>query len=267
MVQTRLRIVSLVPSATNILSELGATKCLVGVTRWCKDVVPTAVIEGLPTFADCWSADPAQVAALKPDLVIGGVPYGPETVKGLLASGIRLLATSPRTLADVFGDIRAIAGLVGKQKQGEEIIARMQREIRAISRRAAKARRKPRVYCEVWPHPLRTSEPWVAELVAAAGGRFVPMPAGRPVSSREVVAADPEMILLAWAATGNRARPETVRKRADWKNVSALRSGRIHVISDEWLNTPAPILLRGLRALAAAVHPEIFPSPAVRMVR
>jgi iron complex transport system substrate-binding protein len=156
---------------------------------------------------------------------------------------------------------------VGRQTQGERIVAKMQKEIRTFSRQAAKARRKPRVYCEVWPHPLRTSEPWVAELVEAAGGRFVPEPAGRPVSSREVIAADPEIIVLAWAATGNRARPETVRKRGGWKNVSALRAGRIHVIRDEWLNTPGPILLRGLRALAAVIHPEIFRSRAARMDR
>jgi iron complex transport system substrate-binding protein len=265
MAPTRLRIVSLVPSATNILSELGAAKCLIGVTRWCKDIVPAAAIQGLPTFADCWSADAAKVAALKPDLVIGGVPYGPETVKGLLARGVRLLSTSPRTLADVFGDVRAIAGVVGRQKQGERIVAKMQAEVARISRQASQSRNRPRVYCEVWPHPLRTSEPWVAELVEAAGGRFIPTPAGRPVNSREVVAADPEIMVLAWAATGNRAGPETVRKRPGWKNVCALRTGRIHVIRDEWLNTPGPILMRGLRALAALIHPEIFPALIDRM--
>ncbi len=257
------RVVSLVPSATQILCELGAAKCLVGVTRWCKDVVPAKVIRGLPTFADCWNADPARVAALSPDLVIAGVPYGPETVKGLLARGIRLLATSPRTLADVYGDIRSIAGVVGRQKQGERMVAGMRREIAKVKRRAARARRKPRVYCEVWPRPLRTSEPWVAELVQAAGGRFVPAPAGRPVTSREVVAARPEIIVLAWAATGDRARSDLVRKRPRWKNLPALRAGRVRVIRDEWLNTPAPVLMRGLHALAAVIHPEIFAAPAV----
>lgn len=258
MAQTTLRIVSLVPSGTNILSELGATNCLAAVTRWCKDVAPAKLIQGLPTLDDCWTADLARVAALRPDLVIGGVPYGPELVKSLLERGIRVLATSPRTLADIYGDIRAIASVVGKPKQGERVIAKMRREINKVSRQGAKAQRRPRVYCEVWPNPLRTCEAWVAEWVEAAGGQFVPQPAGRRVSSGEVVAADPEIIVLAWAATGDRARPEIVRKRPGWKKVTAVRSKRIYVVRDEWLNTPGPVLLRGLQALAVTIHPEIF---------
>jgi iron complex transport system substrate-binding protein len=265
MAPAAMRIVSLVPSATNILSELGAADCLAGVTRWCKDVAPPELIEALPAFADCWNADPAKVAALGPDLVIGGVPYGPEIVKGLLARGIRLLATSPRTLEDIYGDIRAIAGVVGRPKQGERVIAKMRKEINQISRRGAKAQGKPRVYCEVWPNPLRTCEPWVAELVEAAGGRFVPEVAGRPVSSWEVLAADPEIIILAWAATGGRARPGVVRKRPGWKNAAAVRADRIQVVRDEWLNTPGPVLVRGLRALATIIHPEIFGSQPAKM--
>jgi iron complex transport system substrate-binding protein len=265
MAPAALRLVSLAPSATNILYELGATECLVGITRWCKDVVPAEAVKGLPAFADCWNADPAKVAALGPDLVLGGVPYGPEIVKGLLARRIRLLATSPRTLTDVFGDIRAMAGVVGKLKQGERVIARMRREIKQVSRRVANAQSRPRVYCEVWPNPLRTSEPWVAELAEAAGGQFVPQPAGRRVSSREVIAADPEIIVLAWAGTGGRAHPEIVRKRPGWKNAAAVHAQRVHVVRDEWLNTPGPVLLRGLRALAAIIHPEIFGSPSGKM--
>ena len=250
------RIVSLAPSATRILWELGAAGHLAGVTRWCKDVVPAEAIEGLPVVGDCWNLDAAAVAKLKPDLVVGSVPYRAEAVESILAQGLRFLAKAPRTLDDIYGDIRLLAGIVGKAGEGAKLAGAMQSQIAAVREQSAALKKRPRVYCEVWPNPLRSSEPWVEELVEAAGGEFVPRPAGRPVSAQEVIAADPEIIVLAWAATGGRARPDAVRKRPGWENVSALRNHRIHVVRDEILNTPTPILLEGLQALAALIHPE-----------
>ena len=104
-----MRIVSLAPSATSILCALGARRQLVGVTRWCKDV---ADVDGLPKVGDCWRGDPKKVVALKPDLVIGSVPYQAETVKALLDHNLTLLAKSPQTLEDVFADIRLLGDVV-----------------------------------------------------------------------------------------------------------------------------------------------------------
>jgi iron complex transport system substrate-binding protein len=249
------RIVSLAPSSTRILWELGAAGHLAGVTRWCRDVVPAEAIEGLPIVGDCWNLDAEAVAQLRPDLVIGSVPYRAEAVQGILKQGLRFLAKSPRTLDDIYGDIRLLAQVVGKTSEGEKLAGGMQSQIAAVRERTASLGKRPRVYCEVWSNPLRSAEPWVEELVEAAGGRFVPCPAGRQVSSEEVIAADPEIIVLAWAATGTRARADLVCKRPGWENVSALRNNRIHVVRDEILNTPAPILLEGLDALANVIHP------------
>ncbi|MGH7967581.1 MAG: ABC transporter substrate-binding protein [Limisphaerales bacterium] len=252
------RIVSLAPSATRILWELGAAEHLAGVTRWCKDVVPAEAIEGLPVVGDCWNLDAAAVARMGPDLVIGSVPYRAEAVEGILKQGLRFLAKSPRTLADIYGDIRLLAATVDKREAGEKLVHKMQSQIAAVRERTGAMGNRPRVFCEVWPNPLRTAERWVEELVDTAGGEFVPCPAGRQVSAEEVILADPEIIVLAWAATGSRARADVVRKRPGWEKVSAVRENRIHVLRDEILNTPAPLLLEGLQALAAAVHPESF---------
>ncbi|HET7101412.1 MAG TPA: helical backbone metal receptor [Terriglobia bacterium] len=254
----RPRIVSLAPSATRTLWELGAAEHLAGVTRWCRDVVPAEAIEGLPVVGDCWNLDAEAVAQLRPDLVIGSVPYRAEAVESILKQGLRFLAKSPRTLADIYGDIHLLAQVVGKAGEGEKLVEKMQSRIAAVRERTAAMGKRPRVYCEVWPNPLRAAERWVEELVEAAGGEFVPCPAGRQVSAEEVVSADPEIIVLAWAATGSRARPDVVRKRLGWEKVSAIRENRIHVVRDEILNTPAPILLEGLQALAGVVHPGSF---------
>jgi iron complex transport system substrate-binding protein len=250
----RPRIVSLAPSATRILWELGAADHLAGVTRWCKDVVPAQVIAGLPIVGDCWNLDAAAVAEMRPDLVIGSVPYRAEAVQAILAQGLRFLAKSPRTLDDIYGDIRLLAGVVERTAEGEQLAGKMQSQIAAVRERSVANKHRPRVYCEVWPNPLRSAEDWVEELVEAAGGEFVPCPAGRQVTAEEVIGADPEIIVLAWAATGDRARADKVRSRPGWENVSAVRSNRIHVVRDEILNTPAPILLEGLEALTALIH-------------
>ena len=99
------RVVSLAPSVTSILCALGAHKQLVGVTRWCRDVAP---VGSLPTLGDCWRTDAAKVAALKPDLVIGSVPYQAETDKSLPDCNLTFLAMNPLTLNDIFADIRLL---------------------------------------------------------------------------------------------------------------------------------------------------------------
>lgn len=253
-----MRIVSLAPSATSILCALGARRQLVGVTRWCKDVVD---VDGLPKVGDCWRGDPKKVVALKPDLVIGSVPYQAETVKALLDHNLTLLAKSPQTLEDVFADIHLLGDVVGKKKRAAEIVRKMKSEMKRIASLTRRAGRRPRVYCETWPKPLMTPPLWVRELIEIAGGRAVPAATtSYKVAERKILQAKPEIIVLAWAAAGIKVNGRKIYHRRGWKSLPAIRNGKVFVISDELLNTPAPILLEGLKRLARVIHPEIFPS-------
>jgi iron complex transport system substrate-binding protein len=260
-----MRVVSLAPNVTSILVELGASDALAGITRWCKDVLSAEQFQrlaGLPQFDDCWNADPAAVAALAPDLVIGSVPYRAQVVDGLIAQGLRFLATYPRCLADIYADIRLLGRIVDVTVRSEELVGRMQTEIDEVRSRLSQAGGDggwPRVYCEEWSNPLQNSQVWVAELVAVCGGEFVPLPAARKVTAEEVIAADPDVIVVAWCGTHDRSRPDVVRKRPGWEGIAAVRRGRIHAVPDELLNTPGPKLLDGLKTLAALVHPDVFP--------
>jgi iron complex transport system substrate-binding protein len=149
-----------------------------------------------------------------------------------------------------------IAGVVGANDRGEEVILHMERQIEQVRARAAGLPR-PRVFCEEWGKPLIASQAWVAELVEAAGGEFVGAP-GRQTSAEEVARMDPEIIVAAWCGAGDRVPLEKIVSERNWQGTRAARASRVYCIRDEYLNTPAPTLLWGLDALAFAIHPERF---------
>ena len=239
---SRLRIVSLAPSATSILCTLGAKKALVGVTKWCADVAP---VGDLPKLGDCWHMESVDgILRLKPTLVIGSIPYKQETVAKLLEQPLNFLAMNPRSLADVYADIRLLGRIVGLAKAAEVLVRKMQREFAAIGRKSKHGAPGLRVYCEAWPKPRISSPPWVAELVSLCGGQMV-VPSGERVNEKQVADAKPDLIVLAWAAAGDRANPQNAYEVSAWREMPAVQNRRVHVIRDELLNTPGPPLLKG----------------------
>jgi iron complex transport system substrate-binding protein len=192
-----------------------------------------------------------KILKLKPSLVIGSVPYKQETVGKLLEKPVNFLAMNPRSLADIDADIRLLGGIVNRQAQAERLIHKMRAEFAATRRksRALRSRRsKLRVYCEAWPNPRISSPPWVAELVELCGGEMV-VSAGQKVSDEQVAEARPDVIVVAWAATGDQAKAEKLYGVAGWKNIPAISNRQVHVVRDELLNTPGPPLVEGARQL------------------
>ena len=249
----RLRIVSLAPSATSILCAIGAGRALVGVSKWCPDVAPVA---HLPKFGDCWhlgSLD--EILRLKPSLVIGSVPYKQETVAKLLEHPVNFLAMNPRTLSDIEEDIRLLGRIAQRRAAAERTVQKMRSAFARLKKRARRWKRRVRVYCEAWPNPRISSPPWVAELIGICGGKMA-VPAGEKVTEEQVAEAMPEVILLAWAATGKKADPAKAYELPGWKKVPAIQERRVYVISDELLNTPGPPLLQGAAELWKVLHAE-----------
>ncbi|HVN22234.1 MAG TPA: ABC transporter substrate-binding protein [Dongiaceae bacterium] len=254
---TQRRIASLQPSATVILDCIGELDRVVACTRYCADVVPGVADRPRTILSDSWTADSVQITAAEPDLVIAAVPFQEKALAEILKSGARFLGLAPRNLSDIYGDISSIAGIVGRSERGEEAIQAMQQQIQRIRARVPGGAR-PRVFCEEWGKPIIASQPWVAELVQAAGGDFVGSP-GRQCSAEEIASLDPEIIIAAWCGAGDRVPLEKIITGRAWQQTSPVGTGRVYCIRDEFLNTPAPTLMQGLEALAHAIHPEIFP--------
>lgn len=249
--EQELRIVSLAPSATSILCAIGARRALVGVTKWCADVADVA---GLPQLGDCWRMESVdEILALRPTLVIGSVPFKQETVAKLLEQPLNFLAKNPRSLADIERDILLLGRIAGRATAAVRLVAKMRREFTEIRRKAERSRHRARVYCEAWPNPRISSPPWVAELVRIAGGEMV-VPAGEKITDEQVAEAKPDVIVLAWAATGAKAEPRKASEVAAWQNLPAIQNRQVHVIFDELLNTPGPPLIQGARELFRIFH-------------
>src|ERR1700683_4719219 len=163
---------------------------------------------------------------LKPTILIGSVPFAPDTVAKILAEPVTFVAINPRSLADIEQDIRTLGRIANRTANAEKLILRMKRSFGAVTAavKKAHAKHRPRVYCEAWPKPRISSPPWVAELVKMAGGRMV-VEAGERVTDEEVARAAPELIVLAWAATGGRAKVSTALRNPSWQDVPAVRNG------------------------------------------
>src|SRR5258708_31940265 len=118
------RVVSLQPSATVILRDLGRLDCVVACTKYCAEVCPevrgkTAIV------ADSWTAQSRQISIARPDLVIAAVPYQEKAVAEILKSGARFLGLAPKSLTDIYGDIAALSGIMGARQEGALLIEKM----------------------------------------------------------------------------------------------------------------------------------------------
>lgn len=256
------KIASLQPSVSIILDHLGRLESLIACTRYCLAAVPALRERKIAVVRDSWSTSAEELLAVRPDLVIASVPYRQESLAAILRAGCPVLALAPHSLAAIEQDIRLIAAVAQATSRAEEVIDAMRSGIEEVRRKTAHISARPLVYCEEWGKPLIHSQLWVKELVEAAGGEFL----GRPgaVTTPEAVAeANPEVVIAAWCGAGDRVPLDKLAARPGWDCTRAVRNGRMYCIPDEWLNTPAPTLVDGLRALAAALHPDVFDTQSV----
>jgi iron complex transport system substrate-binding protein len=254
-----LRVAALQPSVSITLDRLGCLESLVACTRYCLEAVPALRGRNLKVIADSWSSTTAEILSASPDLVLASVPYRLESLAAILKCGVPVLTLAPHSLSDIYQDIRLLGSILHVPERAEAVIDEMHSAL-AATERAVQSAETPLVYCEEWGKPLIHSQSWVAELVAAAGGRFLGTP-GSVTDAAAVAALDPDVLVFAWCGAGDRVPLARVIERRQWQSLRAVQNGRVFCIPDEFLNTPAPTLLQGLQALAGAIHPQVFGAP------
>lgn len=257
------RIVSLAASNTEIVGALGLTERLVGVDDY-SDYPPA--VRSLPRVGRDLAIDAARVAALRPDLVLASlsVPGMERNLPALRAAGLPLLIVTPRGWTGVWANIREIGAACGVPDRAEQLVAALQERVATIAARLADVQTRPRVYWEWWPRPSITAggPSWITTMCALAGGQncFADLPReSAPVTTEEVRARDPEVVVLCWCGAHKAPDPRRVRERPGWGDISAVRRGALHAVLEPCFGRPGPRLVDGLEQLARLLHPECFP--------
>ncbi len=253
------RIVSLQPSITLTLAELGALDQVVACTKYCADVSEEVRDRKVPIVHDSWSADAEEITRWKPDLVIASVPYRMESFAEILKASVPVLCLAPHDIRDVRSDILLLGDIVGKSERAWELNEEFGTEMQAITLQCGNATGE-RVYCEEWGKPLIQSQLWVSQLIQSAGGKMIGTP-GATVTADEIRQQNPDVILAAWCGAGDRVPLEKIIRERQWSDTRAAKTGRVFCINDELLNTPAHCLIGGLKAIAWALHPDKFEKP------
>ncbi len=257
------RIVSLVPSATEIIFALGGEDRLVGVTDFCD--WPLAA-RAKPHVGGMVNPSLEAIVALRPDVVIVTDEGTPEDiVRQLHRVGISTFVVHARRLVEVFEAIRVLGALTGRQVAVDPIVADMTARIDRV-REAVRSYPPPAVLYVVWPEPLMVPgrEGIVTEFIMLAGGRSVTadMPGGYPQMSVEAaVARDPEVIILAdHAGEASAAGRQSLEQWRRLTSVAAIKKGRLYSVDLSTLHRYGPRISLGLETLARLIHPEAFPS-------
>lgn len=241
------RIVALTEETTEWLYLLGEQDRLVGISGY--TVRPKRARQEKPRVSAFLDGKIDKIVALEPDLVIGFSDMQAALADKLIRAGLNVLVTNQRSVAEIFGTMRLVAGLVGAHERADEWIARCQARHAQIAAEAARWPRRPRVYFEEWDEPMISAIRWVSELIAIAGGEDVFPELAAQSMGRDRVIADalepvrraPEVVFGSWC--GKKFRPEKLAARTGWAAMPAVRDGALHEIKSCDILQPGPAAL------------------------
>jgi iron complex transport system substrate-binding protein len=258
------RIISLAPSDTEILFALGLGPKVVAVDDF-SDFPAEA--KNLPKIGGMNAAyNFEQIVALKPDLILAAGVTAPEAIKKLedLKLTVVVLGTPQTSFESISSDITTVGQITGQGDRAKQLTGAMKQKFEALKATVATAKTRPRVYWELdatdpaKPYSVGPGN-FVSDLITLAGGANIFEQASSPfpqVSAEQIVAADPQVIILSDAAYGITA--ESVGQRPGWQAIQAVKQQRVAPIDDNLVSRPGPRIVDGLEATARIIHPELF---------
>jgi iron complex transport system substrate-binding protein len=232
--------------------------------------VDAAVSAQVGSGASLYTLDEARIAELAPDLIVTQelcpvCAVSTEQVDGAvrpLARCPELLSLDPRTLADVFADIRRVGDLTGRAAEAERLLEDLEQRLAAVRARI-EGRPRPRVLALEWLDPPFAGGHWVPEMIAAAGGLDAAAEPGdhsTRLTWEQVAAADPDVIVAmpcGFDAAGAGEQIATIADRPEWRALRAVREGQVHPVdANGCFSRPGPRLVDGIEELAEIFHPR-----------
>lgn len=248
------RIVSLSPAATEILFAVGAQDQIVARTNLCNYPPEAEKIPAAGGF-DGRLFSLENIVAFNPDFVYLTDGMHNHLIEPLTSYGIRVYVSKSNTLQDVLEEIQAIAEITGHKENGEKCVASIKAEFRQAQEEMKKLSlaEKPSVYWEIWNAPYMSvgSASFLNEIIELAGltNIFAELNQQYPVVSEEsIIAKKPDMILFASDANLSK---EDFLKRGTWKNIPAVKNGKIYCIDADLMTRPGPRVGKAVLALSA----------------
>lgn len=282
-----MRIISLVPNGTEILFAVGAGDLVVGVSHECDfpaeartrpiltgsaltpgmsaAEVDQAVSAQVGSGLSLYTLDEARIAELAPDLIVTQqlcpvCAVSTEQVDGAVRPLPRcpeLVSLDPRSLADVFADIRRVGEVTGHAAEAEALLRRLEERLDAVRARVA-GRPRPRVVALEWLDPLFAGGHWVPEMIEIAGGLDViaqPGDHSRRLTWDDVRAADPDLLVVmpcGFDEAGAREQLGLITGHPEGRELRAVRAGRVEPVdANGCFSRPGPRLVDGIERLAA----------------
>jgi iron complex transport system substrate-binding protein len=294
-----MRIVSLLPSATEIVYLLGLGDHLTGVSHECdypvaalgkrKIITPAFESSGLSSQEidtsvraflgrgeGIYRIDLEALQAADPDLIVTqelcdvcAAPYQDvlEAVTHLPRKP-EVLSLNPQRLGDVLQDVERVGEATGRLREAAQVVVSLTERIDRVEKRAGSAKTRPPVACLEWLEPLMASGHWVPEMVALAGGRELLGRVGEPserVQWERVCSCAPEiLILMPCGFSVERTLDEIhlLTNRPGWEDLPAVGQGKVFAVNGHaYFSRPGPRLVDGTEILAHLVHPELFTDP------
>jgi len=288
-----MRIVSLLPSATEIVCLLGAEAELVGISHECDfpaairdrrvltrsriDVsgssraIDAAVRDVITNALSIYAVDDAALGELAPDVIVTQdlcevCAVSLDDVRAAVArlahrDDVRIVSLSPTRLADVLGDIDRVADAIGRREQAIAVRRVLEQRIATIADRAVGARSRPRVVSLEWIDPLMIGGTWMPELIELAGGSAIGASAGAPaptIEPAQLATLAPEVVVIKPCGF-TLARTLDERAVIERNVLAHARTARVYVTDgNAFFNRPGPRLVESLEIMAACVHPTRF---------
>jgi iron complex transport system substrate-binding protein len=289
-----MRIVSLLPSATETLFALGFDEEIVGVSHECdfpakaktktcvvrsrlpKDAAPAEtdrlVREHVERGESIYAVDRDVLEALAPDLIItqdlchvcAATPDELAAALAQISMRPEVLSLDPLDLGDVWRDILWIGQKTGRSEQAQAFVEKIGERLAQIDRDIAEAEKRPRVVLLEWLDPFYVGGHWVPEMISRAGGIDVLGKAKTPsvrVTMDEVIGAAPEVLFIGCCGyDAERAREEYLSMNFPdaWRSIPAVRDGQVFALdANGVVSRPAGRLVTGIEAMAKAMHPEL----------
>jgi len=258
------KIVSLTPATTETLFALGVGSRVVGKVEDVANYPPDA--SSVPVVATFSGVDVEKIVSLGADLVVSGgagLTQGPA-VEQLRRADIPVVVSYPTTIDQAIAGFRTIGQAVGAADAGNKLADDTKAKLDELAASVANATHKPRVFYEIDDTNGIFTPPAdsiYGEMFKLAGADPISGDANYSISLEDLVAADPEVILLGDAAYGVKA--EDVAKRPGWGDMTAVKEGNIFPIDDITVTRPGPRLVDGLQALIQAIQPQLVGGSAV----